>query len=72
MAQKDLLEPGSAELTINFHLKKPAVVEIGVDGFDETPPFPTRIEVLGGGSEFRKRSPCASTCLSRDLAVLGK
>jgi hypothetical protein len=66
--QKGLLEPGSAELTINFHLKRSAVVEIRVDGSDQTPPFPTRIEVLGGGSEFRKRLPCASTCLSQGLA----
>lgn len=62
--QKGLLEPGSAELTINFHLKRSAVVEIRVDGSDETPPFPTRIEVLGGGSSFGS----ASTCLSQGLA----
>lgn len=67
--QKGLLEPGSAELTINFHLKRSAVVEIRVDGSDETPPFPTRIEVLGGGSEFREAVAVRFNLL---IAGLGK
>jgi hypothetical protein len=45
MSQKDLLEPGSADLTINFHLERLAVVEIG-------PLFPCALRFLAGAQSF--------------------